>query len=344
MHGYIRSARRYRWLIVSVLTIVWGAGAIAAYVDYTTTFESEAIIWGQRPPPELASGPADPSLSVVQTPATQQAALLTQLFQTESFLREVVARTSLQESIRGTVNEKKTVEDVRKRLRAQALGTNLLSVSFTARDPRIAYEVVIAALALRGERVTQSRVAATASISALYQKELEVTQGRALDLQRQLDEFNESHAGPLTEEEQHRRDQLRLALDFVQIRLGDLRGRIDQALIAPALLDVSGVEFQVLDEPTVERSPRGGAKPAASIAGVAAAAGLLLAALVVLLGTLLSDRLAGSDNIAPLAPARLFATVPYVPEAAGRRGRDARTALAAIAFEDDAAARRARVR
>ena len=110
-----------------------------------------------------------------------------------------MARTSLQESIRGTVNEKKTVEDVRKRLRAQALGTNLLSVSFTARDPRIAYEVVIAALALRGERVTQSRVAATASISALYQKELEVTQGRALDLQRQLDEFNESHAGPLTE-------------------------------------------------------------------------------------------------------------------------------------------------
>src|SRR5207245_670657 len=108
---------------------------------------------------------------------------------TDSFLREVIGRTSLQGTFGNAVQEKKALDDIRKRLRVQTLGTNLLSVSFTARDPRTAHEMVDATLAVRGERVAQARVTSTTQISALYQKQLELAQAQALDLQRQIEEF-----------------------------------------------------------------------------------------------------------------------------------------------------------
>jgi hypothetical protein len=337
MRRYVIAARRYRWLLAAIVALVWGAGLIAAYVEYSTTFESEAIIWGQRPPPQLATSPDDPGLTVVQTPASQHAALLTQLLQTDSFLVDVLRNTSAADALATAVNQQRYLDDVRKRFRVQALGSNLLSVAFTARDPRTAREILDAALLVRGQRVAESRVSATSAVSALYQKELEVTQARALEAQQQLDQFNETHQGTLSEVDQHRRDQLRLALDFIQIRLGDLRGRIDQAVLAPELIDVSGMEFQILDEPREETSPRGGTKGAVSIASASFVAGGTLAALLILIGGLLADGLAGAANVVRLAPAKLFATVPRVALPGGD-GQDLRTGLAAIAFGDGGAA------
>jgi hypothetical protein len=335
MRRYVLAARRYRWLLAAIVALVWGAGIMAAYVEYSTTYESEAIIWGQRPPPQLATSPDDPGLTVVQTPASQHAALLTQLIQTDSFLVDVVRTTSSADAFAATGNQQRYLDDIRKRFHIQALGSNLLSVSFTARDPRKAREILDAAIAVRGQRVAESRVAATSAVSALYQKELEVTQARALEAQQQLDQFTESHPGTLSDVDQHRKDQLRLALDFIQIRLGDLRGRIDQAVLAPALVDISGMEFQVLDEPREETSPRGGTKAAASIASASFVAGGTLAALLILIGGLLADGLAGAANVGRLAPAKLFATIPRVASSAG--GQDLRAGLAAVAFGDGGA-------
>jgi uncharacterized protein involved in exopolysaccharide biosynthesis len=336
MRRYLLAARRYRWPLALIVALVWGAGLIAAYVEYSTTFESEAIVWGQRPPPQLATSADDPGLTVVQTPASQHASLLIQLFQTDSFLVDVLRRTLSPATFATTVNQR-YLDDVRKRFHVQALGSNLLSVSFTARDPRTAREVLDAALLVRGERVVQARVASTAAVSALYHKELELAQTQALDAQKQIDLFNDTHPAPLSEIDQHRRDQLRLALDFIQIRLGDLRGRIDQAVLAPEIVDVSGMEFQVLDEPREETSPRGGTKTAASIASTSLVAGGALAALLIAIGGLLADRLAGAANVVRLAPARLFGTVPRVVLPSARSGRDLRAGLAAVAFGDGAA-------
>jgi hypothetical protein len=132
-------------------------------------------------------------------------------------------------------------------------------------------------------------------------------------------------------DEQRELARLRLLYDFNQSRLVVLRGRIDQADLAPALLDLSKVGFQVVDRPREETSPRGGTKPAATIAGVALGAGLALAALLTLLGTLLTNHIADPADVARLAPARLFATVPRVVIAKSAK-RDLRASLAAIAF------------
>ncbi len=339
MRPYLTTAHRYRWLLGTILAIVWGAGIAAAYVEYSTTFESEATIWVLRASPEMAAtSPDDPNATIIQTAASQQADLLEQLLQTRSFLRDVVQQTSVRPALAAAPDETKFLAGIGKSFHVQTHGNNLLTVSFAARDPALGPEMVNAALAVRADRVAQASNTFTTISNTLYQKQFQVAQAQALDAQRALDEFAAIHSGALSDLEARQKDQLRLALDYAQIRLGDLRGRMDQVALAPAILSVSGMEFQVVDQPQVQTTPRGGTRPAAMIGAVAIAAGCALAALLVVIGTLLPTHVSGPADVHRLAPARLFASVPRIAHPTGGTGRgDLRTSLAAIAFADGGA-------
>jgi uncharacterized protein involved in exopolysaccharide biosynthesis len=285
MRRYLATARRYRWLLAAVLALVWGAGIVAAYAEYTTTFESTATVWVLRPPAELAQTSLDdPSATLLQTAASQQVDLLSQLLQTDSFLRDVV-QLATPASLAAAHDEAAYLDDVRKRFHVKALGTNLLTISFAARDPATGPRMVKAALAARDQRTAVARVSATTALSTLYRKDYEVAQARALDAKQRLQDFNASHPVPLSDIDQHLQSQLLLSLDLAQTRLGDLQGRMDRAVLGPTLIEVSGLEFQVIDEPRETAAPKGGARPAMTVAAVALVAGIALAALLVLLGT-----------------------------------------------------------
>src|SRR6266496_5446703 len=235
MARYLATARRYRWLLAAILTLVWCAGLGAAYVEYRRTFESTATVWVLRASPELAqTSPDDPNVTLAQTAASQQVDLLTQLFQTDSFVRDVVERASLGPVLAAATDESSYLDDVRKRFHVKALGTNVLTVSFAGRDPHIGPQMVNAALAVRAERVAAARVAATSALSALYQKDYEVAQAQAVDAQQQLQGWSASHPPPLSDVDQHLQAQLRLTLDLAQVRLADLKGRMDKAALGPA--------------------------------------------------------------------------------------------------------------
>ena len=334
MRPYLATLRRYGWLIAAILALVWGAGLASAYVDYTTTFESDATIWVLRASPELlVTSPSDPSAPILQTAASQQADLLDQLLQTQSFVRDVVQKTSLSAALAAAQDERRFLASVGKSFQVDTHGTNLLTVAYISHDPRIGPEMVNAALAVRADRVAQASVTFSAAASTLYQQQLASAQTQALDAQKKLDDFDAEHPAPLSDIQQHSRDQLRLTLDFAQIRLGDIRGRIDQATLAPAVLAVSGMEFQVVDQPRVEATPRGGTKPAAMTAAIAFAAGAALVTLLVLLGTILPSHATGPADVARLAPMKLIASVPRVSRAQGSVGSgDVRRSLGAIAF------------
>ncbi len=228
MGPYLDSARRYRWSLALVLTLVWCAGLAAAVAGYMNTYESTATIWVLRASPELLQPSAnDLTAAIPQTAAAQQAELLDQLLETQSFVRDVVKRTSLSATLGGASNEAKILDDVRKRFRVQAPGSNLLTISFSGRDPTMGPEMVNAILAVRAERVALARVQGSAALNALYQKQYEAAQGQALDAQQQLDSFNAAHPAPLSDVDQHLQAQLRLTLDLAQARLADIRGNLD---------------------------------------------------------------------------------------------------------------------
>jgi hypothetical protein len=288
---YLATARAFRWVLAAMLIVVCGAGLVAAVVEYRSTYQSEATVWTVRAAPALSvTDPDDPNIAMIQTAASQQAEVLKQLLLTRSFVVDVVGRTPLKTTFEGAADPDRFIDDIRKHFRVETLGTSVIRVSFAGHDPKTQPELVMAALVVRAERLERARQLSSAALSLLYQRQIEFAEQEALDSQKALDEFNQSHREPLTEPDQHVRGQLRLRLDFALVRLSDLRGRLDRSQLAPALLEVSGVEFQIVDEPRVATRPSGGERSAITIATVALAAGAALASLLVLIATLLGVR------------------------------------------------------
>jgi hypothetical protein len=319
---YLATARAFRLVLVAMVLIVWGAGIAAAVREYASTYESEATIWVVRASPALSlTDPDDPNIALLQTAAAQQAEVLKQLVQTRSFVEEVVSRTSLKSAFEATTDRDGFIDDVRRGFRVETLGTSLIRVSFAAHDPATPPEVLKEALVIRGERLEQSRLASAAALSLLYQRQIEFAEGQALDARKALEDFQKSHAAPLSEADQHVEAQLRLSVDFAVNRLSDLKGKAERAQLAPALLEISGLEFQIVDEPRIETKPSGGERRALTIGGVSFVAAIALAALLVFVATLLRSRAPRRVEGAP-APARDGAA-PAAVRADGRRTAEA---------------------
>ena len=306
MRPYLAAARERVWIIAAVVVLVWGAGLFTAMREYASTFESQATIWVLRASPELTNiDPEDPGTPVVQTVASQQNELLQQLLQTDSFVRDVTRRTSLRAALDAATDERGFLARIRKRFDVETLGTNMLRVSYTAGDPRTPAEMVIAALDVRTDRVMKARVTSSAAVSTLYRREFEVAQQQAVTANADLDQFNKSHPAPLSPADQAHQGQLQLAVDFAQSRLSELQGRADRSAVASAVLDMSGLEFQVVDEPFADPTPSGGGRAAATIALFSFAGGVLLAALIVVVTALVAGRrrpaTAETHDVAPVS-------------------------------------------
>jgi uncharacterized protein involved in exopolysaccharide biosynthesis len=343
MRQYLDTALGYRWVIIVVLALVWGAGVAAAYIEYSTTFEAEATVWTHRGllrleadgrlviSPESAP-PEDPDVAMHMTPSAEQAELLRQLLQTRSFVRDVLARASLPVPS-SPRDEREFLDEVEKRFKVEVLGTNLFRLSYRARDPHSGPAVVLAALARSRELSVQARTATTEAATNSYKSELTLAQSHALDAQRALDGFDQAHRPPLSPSDEYRQSQLRLALADANRHVADLQARIDRAAVmADVVQTAQSLDFRIVDEPVEDVRPSGGLRPAALIAGSALAGGLALASLLVVAGTLLASRVGHEADIARIASATLFATVPEVARRQDWAGRDLRTALAEIAF------------
>jgi uncharacterized protein involved in exopolysaccharide biosynthesis len=332
MRRYLDTARRYRWVILAVLALTWGSGGALAIIEYTTSYEADATIWTERQSQQFAPiSPMDPGLTSFITPAAEQAGVLMQLLQTRTFLSEIVRRTSYPRP--PDTDERKFLADISKRFQVEVLGTNLFRLSFRARDPRTGPQMVIAALELRQEHLATTRLNATTTAATFYRSELDVVQNKALEAQRELDRFDDSHKPPFSPPDEYQQRQLRLAVEDTKARVSEMKLRIDRSTVLPDILQLAdSLDFQVFDRPLDEVKPTGGLRAAGLIGGTALVAGLALVALLVLGGTLLAGGITGEADVARLAPATLFATVPEAGRGKGGPDRELRAALATATF------------
>ena len=332
MRRYLETARRYRWVIVIVLLLTWGSGAVLAYSEYISSFEADATIWTQRQSQQFAPiSPQDPGLTALVTPAQEQAGVMMQLLQTRSFLRDVIQRTSIHRP--ENMEESKFLAEITKRFRVDVLGNNLFRLAYRANDPRTGAEMVVAALTVREEHLAASRLAATEAASTYYRAQLGVAENQALEAQRDLDAFDKDHRPPLSLPDEYNQRQLRLKVEETKARVTDMKVRIDQSTVLPSILQVAdSLDFQIVDKPLDEVKPSGGTRTAAVIAGSAFVAGLSLVGVLLIVGTLLAGGMAGEAGIARLAPASLFASVPEIAHGRGAASGDLRGALASATF------------
>lgn len=287
MRPYIDTARRYALVIFIVLAVTWGAGGFLAYTEYVTSFEADATIWTDRQSAQFTSlSPQDPGLSSLLSPAQQQAGLLSQLLVTRSFLQQVLERAGIAQP--EGVDERSFYQEISKRYRVDVVGSNLFRLSYRATDPHTGTAMVLAALAVREDRLAETRTASTAAAATFYRTELDSAQNRVIEADRALAAFDASHKAPLNPSEEYTQRQLRLTLEDAKTRVSDLTTRIESSGVLPNILKIADtLDFQVIDQPLDDMKPSGGLRPAAVILGSAAAAGFALVALLLILGTLI---------------------------------------------------------
>lgn len=338
MQRYLFTARRFAWVIAAIVALLALSGSVAGYNEYVGTFESNATIWVSRNSQELLQSHVDqtdqPSTPDFLTPGSEYAEAFTQLVQTQSFLRSVLERTSLAADLDAARDPLAFLDDVRKRTKVQALGTNLVKVTYRAASPNVAYEVVAALLAVRDERAAASQVASTSMTSTLYTKELDLAQQKSVRAQADLDQFNSTHKAPLDAADAYRQQQLRTASDVAQARVDDLRASLDRMAVVSTLLTVGqSADVQVIDAPQVQDQPSGGLRQAALVFGLMMAGAATLVALLIVVGTLLTASIASEADLDRLGSVRLVAAIPEFPS--GRRGsRGLSDTLADLAFGD----------
>lgn len=341
MQRYVYTARNYLWAIVAVVAVLAVSGSAAAYTEYSGTFESSATIWVQRNSQELLQVHAVmtdvPSVPNFLTPGSEYAEAFGQLVQTQAFLIEVVDRTSLKADLATARDPLTYVDDIRKRFKVQALGTNLVRVSFRAPAPTIAFEMVAAAVAVRDERAASASIASASVTSTLYSKEFELAQQKSARAQQDLDEFNSLHAAPLNAADSYRQQQLRTSSDLAQARVDDLRAAIDRAAIVSTLLQLGqSTDVQVIDAPQVQQQPSGGLRQAVLVFGVMMVGAVTLVALLIIVGTLLTASVASEADLERLGAPIVAASIPQVrARRRGRGKRDLRGALAALTFDSE---------
>ena len=341
MRRYLYTARNYLWVIVTVVVLLAVSGSVGAYTEYSGTYESSATIWVQRNSQELLQVHAVmtdvPSVPNFLTPGSEYAEALGQLVQTQAFMHDVVERTSLREELTAAPDRLAFLDEVRKRFKVQALGTNLVRVSFRSPAPRVAFEMVSAAVAIRDERKAAARIASASVTSTLYSKEFELAQQKSARAQQDLNEFNSLHGAVLNAADSYRQQQLRTASDLAQARVDDLRAAIDRAAIVSTLLQLGqSTDEQVIDAPEVQLQPSGGLRQAVFVFGVMMAGAVTLVALLIIVGTLLTASVASEADLERLGAATLAASIPQV--SGGPRGhgkRDLRNTLAALTFDSE---------
>ncbi len=337
MERYLYTLRRYRWIAAVIVLILGVSASIAAYGEYVNTYESNATIWVSRNSQDvLRSTELSTDQSSVPnflTPGGEYAETFGQMIQSQAFLAQVVARTSLEAQLAASVDPLAFFDDVRKRFKVQALGTNLVRVSYRAESPTVAYEMVVAALSERDQRTAQQQVGTTSVTTAYYQKEYELAKQETLQTQQELDRFNASHSAPLNTTDDYTQRQLRLASDLAQVRVNDIKTRIDRASIASGLQQLAGGnDIQVLDQPQEQPRPSGGIRQAAFVFGVMMSGAVALLGLLIVLGTLLTGSVASEADLVRLGEASLLAAIPQITRGRGRDRIDIRTSLAGTAF------------
>jgi len=329
---YLETATRLKFVLVVVVLLVLVPGLLAAYQEYMSTHESFATVWVDRASRQIVSGSDDPYIPMLQSPAAEQAEILSELFQTRSFMVEVVGRTQLKERLAQAADPDVFLEDERKRFRVQALGTNLVRISFRSDEPEVAAAMVDAALATRAARLFESQANYAAATILYYQRVYEFAQKEVIGAQQQLDAFTAAHpASSLSATDEYRQRQLRLNLDLATVRVSELKSRIETAGISGEFRRVtSDIDFQVIDAPVPNPRPSGGLRTGALIAGVSLAGALSLAALLIAIATLTNDRLASVSDLLRVPGVRLLGAVPRMPRSRSRRSLRSQLLAAAL--------------
>lgn len=146
--------RRKRLFIIPFL-IVFVLPAIYSFL-FMRSYEASAIVWLDSDVNITTVLQSQIAVTTDTYPIQEQADTLSQLLQSRTFVESVIATTSLDAEMTTPRKKEKTVDFVRKRLAAGAVGSNSLKITFYGRSAAEAVEIAGATTNVFLEWVRQS--------------------------------------------------------------------------------------------------------------------------------------------------------------------------------------------
>jgi capsular polysaccharide biosynthesis protein len=291
---FLESYYRHRWLYLLPLLLMAGVAALYFFTAKPTYIVRGVLYVQQQSLLASLTSLRNDGFSVL-TPAEATAQEMTDLLQTDSFIRALIQQTSLEATLgQGDMTVGETIEEVRKAVWVETQGANQVRTFAAWEEPTIAYQLATASLEsfiqwrINADR-QESEVAQAffAELIEQYRGDLELAR---TDLQSYLAAHPEQLRGKRPEVEQLEIDRLRAAVDLSQQRYSSVLAKDEDARLAMAQSESDARQtYLLIDSPTMPLEPETSLRKLALNMLIYLALGLILS-IVAAAGGALLDR------------------------------------------------------
>lgn len=290
----LESYFRHRWLYLLPIILMWGVAGVAVF--RAPLYLAHGIMYVEQ---ENVLLPSIPSLDTNswETRADQTSHEISDLLQTDAFIRSVIQDTDLEKYMTaGNVTAAQTMRDARNYVWADAPGRNQVRVAATHTDPQIAYQLVDATI----ENYTLWKINANlveSEIAEAYINDLITEHESKLETARhELENYYIAHPAPLSTDgdrpasEILEIDRLQTELAVANARYSDILRSKDNAELASSQAESSVRQTYIpFDAPRVPEEPATTRRDMAVQIVIFTVVGVILS-VVAVIGGMLLDR------------------------------------------------------
>ncbi len=289
----LESYFRHRWLYLLPIILMWAVAVV--FIFREPLYLARGILYVEQESYLSSLISIRDQAYSFDTPANQTSQEISELLQTDSFVRAVIQQTGLEAFMDdGETVVDRTMDDVREAVWTDAPGQNQVRVAAAYKDPQIAYDLVNAVIdnytqwkinANRVESVTAQ--AFFDDLLGKYQSDLETARG---ELENYLIAHPEPVRGSRPDVEALAIERLRSDLEFANSRYVEtLRLKEDADLALTQVESNVRQTYYFIDAPRVPEVPETSLSDIATQLIIFTVVGVVLSA-VGIIGSMLLDR------------------------------------------------------
>lgn len=291
----LESYFRHRWLYLLPIVLMTALGVVFVLLT-KPTYTAKGVLYVETQS-YLASltDLRESGATWWTTPAESVNQEISELLQTDAFIRAIIQRTSLEEKMdEGSAVVDTLIEETRRNVWPSPLGNNQLQVNAVHEDPEIAYQIVTAVI----EGYLQWRVNADLAESEVAQSFFsDLIESYSVDLaaaREAMRNYVEAHPVPLRgdrpADESMEISRLQSEIDLTASRYATALDKEEETRLAMAQIESDARQtYFLIDAPTVPDTPDTSLRKLALSGGIFTVVGVFLSAGLII-GVALIDR------------------------------------------------------
>lgn len=318
----LESYFRHRWLYLLPIVLML---AVSGYYYKTIkpVYVAQGMIYVQGESLLSTINAVDPDdIPYWLSPADVTVSELTDLMQTDAFVRVVIAQTDFEnEMSEGTESVKNTLEEVRSSLWAYPIGSTQVVISASHEDPKISQQLVYAASDGQLQWKINSKLNESKVAQEFFEEQIQVYHSELQVAREELKGYLEVHPAPIRGDrsaiEQLEIDRLQGAVDLAGARFASALDKDENARLVRSQIESDARQtYFMIDAPQLPEKPNTSLKEITLNLGLIVMAGVVFSGVAIVGGALLDRSFRFPIDVQTGLDLPLLASVPWsdVPE------------------------------